>query len=222
MAKSVKIKDLHKDSRNANKGTERGNELLENSFKKHGAGRSILADKNLTIIAGNHALDSAKAAGIEEVIVVPTNGKQLVVVQRTDLDIDSKEGRELALADNATAKANINFDIDVVQELAGEFDIDLGEIGIEVNVGGGPTFNDDYDEDDAAEAMETDSSSNNENAENLFPLAVALTKAQKLNWDKTRKAAGFKSDTEFALSLLHYAKHTDIEYTTYLDNQKSK
>jgi putative lipase involved disintegration of autophagic bodies len=31
-----------------------------------------------------------------------------------DIDIDSKKGRELALADNASAKANINWDFEAI------------------------------------------------------------------------------------------------------------
>jgi hypothetical protein len=42
---------------------------------------------------------------LEDVIVVETTGNQIVAVKRTDIDLDSKKGREMALADNATAKA---------------------------------------------------------------------------------------------------------------------
>ena len=44
------------DSRNANKGTERGLALLDKSLRQYGAGRSILVDKNGRVIAGNKTL----------------------------------------------------------------------------------------------------------------------------------------------------------------------
>ena len=40
----INIEDLKQDSRNFNKGTEQGQELMERSFKEMGAGRSILID----------------------------------------------------------------------------------------------------------------------------------------------------------------------------------
>jgi hypothetical protein len=105
MGKSIKIKDLVPDDKNYNKGTEFGGSLIEKSLRKLGAGRSILLDKNNRIIAGNKTIENAGAIGLEDVIVVETTGNQIVAVKRTDIDLDSKKGREMALADNATAKA---------------------------------------------------------------------------------------------------------------------
>ena len=51
----INIEDLKQDSRNFNKGTEQGQELMERSFKEMGAGRSILIDRNGNIIAGIRA-----------------------------------------------------------------------------------------------------------------------------------------------------------------------
>jgi len=41
----VKISDLIPDDKNFNTGTQFGNSLIEKSFQKFGAGRSILLDK---------------------------------------------------------------------------------------------------------------------------------------------------------------------------------
>ena len=106
----MKITDLVPDGNNYNKGTDEGAKMLRKSLKKLGAGRSVLIDANGNVVAGNKTLEAAKAAGIDEVVVVKTNGRQLVAVQRTDLDLNSEQGREMALADNATAKANIAWD----------------------------------------------------------------------------------------------------------------
>lgn len=117
---NIKTSDLIPDDKNFNKGSKRGNALVETSFKKFGAGRSILLDKNNRVIAGNKSLDGAEAAGIEDVIVVDSDGSKIIAVRRNDIDLDSPEGRELALADNAAAKANIILDIELIEAELGE------------------------------------------------------------------------------------------------------
>ena len=114
------LADLTPDGENFNKHTEFGSKLLEDSLRKFGAGRSVLVDKDGNIIAGNSTTETAAAIGMEDVIVVPTDGKKLVVVQRTDLSLDSPEGRELALADNMTALKGIDLDLAKVQETLGD------------------------------------------------------------------------------------------------------
>lgn len=54
-----KLSDLAPDARNANKGTERGNAMIENSLRQFGAGRSILLDRHGRIIAGNKTAENA-------------------------------------------------------------------------------------------------------------------------------------------------------------------
>ena len=97
----VKITDLIPDGMNANSGSEVGRKLLHDSFAEFGAGRSILIDKNNNIIAGNKSASAALENGMREAIVVETEGDTLVVVRRTDVDIDTKKGRGMAIADNA-------------------------------------------------------------------------------------------------------------------------
>lgn len=114
----VSISDLMFDQKNYNKGTEFGHSLINRSVRTFGAGRSILVDRLGNVIAGNKTLDNIIDAGFSEddIIVVQSDGKKLVVVQRTDIDLDSEQGRGLALADNATAKANISWDIDTISQ----------------------------------------------------------------------------------------------------------
>ena len=114
------IADLTPDGENFNRHTEFGQKLLEDSLRKFGAGRSILVDKDGNIIAGNSTTETAAAIGMDDVVVVQTDGTKLVVVQRTDLSLDSPEGRELALADNMTALKGIDIDLDKVKETLGE------------------------------------------------------------------------------------------------------
>ena len=112
----IKISDLTTDDKNYNKGTQFGNSLIEKSLRKFGAGRSILLDKNNRIIAGNKTIENAYTIGLEDVLIVETTGNQIVAVKRMDIDLDSKIGRELALADNASAKANIEWDLDNINQ----------------------------------------------------------------------------------------------------------
>lgn len=112
----TKISDLIPDANNYNKGTEFGSGLIAKSIQKNGLGRSLLLDKNGKVIAGNKTLEGTVAAGFndEDIIVVKTDGTKLVVVQRTDLDLGTRRGKEMALADNATAKANLSWDYEAL------------------------------------------------------------------------------------------------------------
>ena len=67
------------DPANANKGTERGRALVEASLQECGAGRSILADRDGTIIAGNKTLEAARKLGLP-VRIIDSAGEELVVV----------------------------------------------------------------------------------------------------------------------------------------------
>jgi sporulation protein YlmC with PRC-barrel domain len=127
-----KIGELIPDQKNANRGTEYGNHLLEKSLRGAGAGRSVLADKNLNLLAGNKTAEKFGEIGMEDIIIVETDGTKLVVVQRTDIDIDSKEGRELALADNQVGRVNLDFDPDVISDLGDEFDINIADWGLDL------------------------------------------------------------------------------------------
>lgn len=121
MAKgNLKVKDLIPDNKNFNTGTKQGAELIEKSFRKFGAGRSILLDKNNRIIAGNKSVENAGAIGIEDVQIVESDGKRIIAVKRMDIDLDSPEGREMALADNQTALKNIILDAEVIEVELGE------------------------------------------------------------------------------------------------------
>jgi hypothetical protein len=103
----MKIKELIPDDKNYNQGNGFGNSLIEKSLRKNGAGRSILIDKNNRIIAGNKTVENAASIGLEDLLIVESDGTKIIAVKRTDIDLDSKAGREMAHADNATSKANI-------------------------------------------------------------------------------------------------------------------
>jgi DNA modification methylase len=118
----VDIDSLQQDTHNFNRGTEQGQQLMEKSFSELGAGRSILVDKNGNIIAGNKSQKAAKAAGIKKVRIIETTGDELVAVKRTDIDIDSAEGRKMALLDNLTTQVNLAWDPSEINAVSSEIE----------------------------------------------------------------------------------------------------
>lgn len=124
------VEVLIPDNKNFNKHTEYGMHILEESIRKFGLGRSILIDKNNRIIAGNGVVETASQIDLDKVLVVETDGNTLVAVKRKDVDLDSAKGREFALADNATGKANLCFDTDLIMQEAEKFDFDPEDWGV--------------------------------------------------------------------------------------------
>lgn len=148
MAKVIEtnIESLIQDDKNFNKGTQFGDHLLEKSLNDFGLGRSILIDKNDRIIAGNKTQQKAAECGFTKVVVVETDGNTLVAVKRTDVDLDSPKGRELALADNATSEHNLEWDESAIAEMAEQFQFDASDWGV--------SFDNAEDGDDEEEAEE--------------------------------------------------------------------
>ena len=127
------IDKLIPDNKNFNKGTQFGEHLMDESLRKFGLGRSILLDKNNRIISGNKTTEKAGELGYEKVLVIETDGSTLVAVKRNDIDLDSTVGRELALADNATSKANLSWDEEMIMQCAEQFDFDPEEWGVSMS-----------------------------------------------------------------------------------------
>lgn len=120
----MKISQLVLDSNNANLGTERGRKALAESLKNYGAGRSILVDRKGRVIAGNKTLEQAVAAGHKDVIVIKSDGKKLVAIQRTDLDLaKDPKAKGLAIADNRVAELDLHWNPEVLQKLVKDVDL---------------------------------------------------------------------------------------------------
>lgn len=153
MKKKVRLKDLKTDDKNFNKHSEFGMQLLEKSLRKFGGARSIVIDKNNRVIAGNATVEAAADIGLDEVEVVESDGKKIIAVKRTDINLNTKKGRELALADNAIAVKNIVLDAEIIeaelsQSIAGEWGvisntdlINLDELSDDFNLPSGDKSN---------------------------------------------------------------------------------
>ena len=115
----TKIAELTPDPQNANLGTERGLRALDDSLASVGLGRSVVTDKHGRIIAGNKTVERATDRGFEDAIVVHTDGKQLVVVQRDDLDLadadPNNDARKLAFYDNRVAELDLSWSPEQLQ-----------------------------------------------------------------------------------------------------------
>ena len=127
----IDIEELRQDNLNFNKGTYEGEVLIKKSLERFKAGRSVLIDKDNNIIAGNKTVQAAATMGMK-VRVIETTGDELVAVKRTDIDIDSKEGRELALADNRTAQINLAWDEPNLEAAALQFGLEASDFGLEM------------------------------------------------------------------------------------------
>lgn len=133
--KRKKITDYKPNPKNHNLGSERGQGMIEHSFRELGAGRSLVVDANGVLIAGNHAQEGAVNAGIEDVIEVETDGRTVVVVKRVDLDLETDaRAVQLAYADNRTQQVGFRADVDqLVKDI--EAGIDLSALYTPAEIG---------------------------------------------------------------------------------------
>lgn len=124
VTKPVPSDNLTLDPANANRGTDRGRSTVVQSLEECGAGRSILADRNGVIVAGNKTLEAARKLGLP-IRVVESAGDELVVVRRTDLALDEGDrARRLAYFDNRSSEVGLEWDLDqLVRDLEAGFDL---------------------------------------------------------------------------------------------------
>lgn len=121
---------LLQDPKNARRRTQRSTGMIERSLREFGAARSLVVDENGVILAGNGTAEAAASIGIEKVLVIPTDGRTLVAVQRMDLSPAQKA--EYGVADNRSSDLS-EFDGKALNALLEEHaDLDLS-----------PYFNDD-------------------------------------------------------------------------------
>lgn len=106
--KPTEISELKQDTLNFNQGTYEGEILVERSLQRLKAGRSILIDKDNNIISGNKTAEVAARLGFK-LRIIESDGTEMIAVRRTDMTLDSQKGREMAMADNATAQVNLSW-----------------------------------------------------------------------------------------------------------------
>lgn len=108
-----KIADLVQDDHNANKGTERGAAMLDDSLETSKLGRGVVVDKNGKLIGGNKTTAAALAQGFEDAVIVHTTGDKLIVNMRDDLDLDDEDpnnqARQMAYYDNRVGQVDLEW-----------------------------------------------------------------------------------------------------------------
>lgn len=123
----MKLQDLKFDKRNYRKHNDKNISLIRKSVDDCGLGRSIVIDKNNEIVAGNGLVSSISKD--TKIKVVETDGSQLVVVKRTDLDTNDEKRKKLAVMDNSSSDSSA-FDMDL---LSLDFDnVQLEDMGINI------------------------------------------------------------------------------------------
>lgn len=103
------------DPQNVRKHGKRNQQVIAESLKELGAGRSILIDSTNTAVAGNGVLEQAEKLGIP-IRVVESDGSELIAVKRVDLAPDDPKRKALAIADNRASDLSL-FDEKAMAEL---------------------------------------------------------------------------------------------------------
>ena len=141
--------ELRFDHRNYRKHNDRNKKLIRQSLQELGAGRSIVADREGEIVAGNGVFEQAQKLKIP-VRVIETDGTELIAIKRTDLGTEDPRRKKLALADNATSDSSEweyetlaeDWDSETLQE----WGIDMPEDDADDTIAAGETDPDDVPE----------------------------------------------------------------------------
>ena len=111
------IADLIHDEDNARRHTDRNIEMIQQSLRKFGANRGMVAakqpDGTYRVYAGNGVLEAARNEGIEKVKLIEVSGDELPVMVVDHLTEEQLEA--YAIADNRSGELSY-FDADALQE----------------------------------------------------------------------------------------------------------
>ncbi len=121
------------DKRNTNMHTDAGLQLLDNSIDKVGIIESYTISNDGVVISGNARHEKISAKITKEPIVIETDGTEAIIIKRTDIESNTKKFHEASILANTTAHKNYNLDTERIEEIAVEYDIDVVEVGVELN-----------------------------------------------------------------------------------------
>ena len=97
----MELKDIKFDSKNYRKHSDENKALIKKSIKETGLGRSVVIDSENELIAGNGVVSQLPEG--TPIRVIETDGSELVVVKRTDLNTEEEERKKLARMDNSAS-----------------------------------------------------------------------------------------------------------------------
>jgi hypothetical protein len=116
--------------RNSNKHTDKGMQLLETSIDKVGVIESISVTQEGTIISGHARKEIFDKKGMVAKEIKLAENEYPVIV--TEIEDNTKEYFEAQILANTTANKNFNLDIEVIEVIAEEYDIEIEEVGVEI------------------------------------------------------------------------------------------
>ena len=123
----MQVKDLKFDERNYRIHSEKNKELIRKSINECGLARSVVIDNENCLIGGNGVVSQLDKN--TPIRVIETDGSELVVVKRTDLNTDDEKRKKLAVMDNSTSDSS-EFDLEL---LSVDFEVpELKDMGIDV------------------------------------------------------------------------------------------
>jgi site-specific DNA-methyltransferase (adenine-specific) len=116
--------------RNTNKHTDKGMQLLETSIDKVGVIESISVTQEGTIISGHARKEIFDKKGMVAKEIKLAENEYPVIV--TEIEDNTKEYFEAQILANTTANKNFNLDIEVIEVIAEEYDIEIEEVGVDI------------------------------------------------------------------------------------------
>jgi hypothetical protein len=125
----IKIKPSQK---NTNLHTEKGMQLLEQSIDKAGVLESISVATDGTIISGHARKEIFDKKGMVAKEIELKDNEFAVI--KTKIEPNTKQYYEAQILANTTANKNFNLDTELIEEIVEEFDIDIEEAGVDIDI----------------------------------------------------------------------------------------
>ena len=117
------LADLRPDPRNARRHSERNRAAVTTSLAEVGFMRPMVAANDGTLIAGNLTAEALADLGMDDVIVVRSDGTRPIVHIREDVDPGSEVAIKGGLYDNLARDLSDGYDSDVLAALLEEVDL---------------------------------------------------------------------------------------------------
>lgn len=196
---SFKTSDIQLDDRNANLHNSYGMGQLEKSIEQNGVIEAVTISNDNVAISGNARTEKFVLKGMDDCILVESDGTKPVIIKRTDIKSKTKAFYNAALAANLVAKDNIIMDADVTDAICEEYEIeDWKEFKHEDEHG--------YENSDL---KQPDNSITKEYKENKYPLSIVLSKPEMMQFDKIKNKLKVSEDTTALLRLLKMFEEND-------------
>lgn len=204
--KNFKLSDIKPDDRNANKHSAFGMSQLETSIEQNGVIESITISADNVAISGNARTEKFYQKGMEDCILIETDGTKPVVIKRTDIKSKTRKFYNAALAANIVAKNNIVMDAEVTDAICEEVNITDWNEGRNHSESAAPV-GDNEDEQGSPGFLNYTPSRKDDGEKdyqpNVFPLAISVDKAHQVKWNDYKKSIQISRDSEAFVNLLN-------------------